>query len=663
VSETSAVTPRIAFVSREVYPFGGGGLGAAVTASAAALADVAEVTIVTTDLHAQRYEELRAVDDPGLPKDVAIHFVPEPEPEDTVAYLNHFHLWSARVYEALKQLYPDGGPQLVEFPDFLGEGAVTVQAARTRDPALRHTTVAVRAYTSHEMCSVLNGFLPRVDAMRTLYDLERYSLKYADRFLWPGGDILETYRRFLGPRGLASPLLVRHFVTVERDEPETPQPPGDEVFRLLYVGRLEQRKGVLNLLRAATALERDDWCLTLLGGDTPTGPLGVSLRDQLELMAADDPRIEFHAPVDREGMFALLERSHAAVFPSLWECWPFVALHAFDANRPVLATPVGGFVEMVEDGVSGWLARGTGRADVTAALERVLDDRDGADEMIRRAEPRAALRRLNDPARVKEQYLELAAQSRRPSRTAGRTRQPLVSAVVPYYRLERFVGETIASLFDQTHRPLEVLLVNDGSFREADTVVAELATSYPITVLSEVNSGLGAARNFGVSQARGRYVFPLDADNVATPTFVERCVEVLEADPGIAYVTSWSRYIDDRGRPHDPPVEGYQPVSNDAATLANVNTAGDAAAVIRRRVFDRGFWYSVEATSYEDWLFYQSLRRAGLFGHVIPERLLLYRVREESMQRDIGLPHHERLLGEMEAHLREEEMAWTSSSG
>jgi glycosyltransferase involved in cell wall biosynthesis len=228
--------------------------------------------------------------------------------------------------------------------------------------------------------------------------------------------------------------------------------------------------------------------------------------------------------------------------------------------------------------------------------------------------------------------------------------------------MDTFIEATLESIFEQTYAPLETLVINDGSLRKQDWKLGELASRYPITVLTQQNSGLGAARNFGISQSRGRYVFPLDADNVATPTFVERCVDVLEHDPEIAYVNSWVRFVDDNGEPHAPPVEGYQPLGNDADALKRLNVAGDAAAVIRRRVFDLGYWYSADATSYEDWLFYRRLERNGLIGHSVPERLGLYRVRKGSMIREVGIPHHERLLGELEAHLREEEVVWTLPS-
>ncbi len=93
--------------------------------------------------------------------------------------------------------------------------------------------------------------------------------------------------------------------------------------------------------------------------------------------------------------------------------------------------------------------------------------------------------------------------------------------------------------------------------------------------------------------------------------------------------------------------------------VAQENVAGDAAAVIRRSVFDQGFSYSEELTACEDWHFYRELRACRHFGSVIPERLLYYRVREASMQAQIGIPWRQSILSEMEAHLRENAMQWT----
>lgn len=651
---------RIALVSREVYPFPpSAGLGAYVTAAANALAEDAEVTIVTTDLHEERYEELRAAASPLLPRnEVRFAFVRHPRPEESKGYFDLRHLWSARALEKLKELYPDGGPHLVEFPDYLGEGAVTVQARNTLDPALRNTLVCVRLHTTKEMTDVLNGHLPNEPSVRVACDLERYALAHADRILWPGGDVLETYKRFYNG-ALAPTELVRHPVLptaqIEKREVE----PAPEL-RLLYVGRLERRKGVQNLLRAVTGLESRDWRLTLVGGDTNTASLGTSMLAQLMLAAADDPRIEFKDPVSRDGVLELLACNDVLLSPSLWECWPTVVLEALSQNRPVLASPVGGHVELVEPGESGWLAADASEDALATSLERLLDRRHEVGALTERRGPRRRFEELTRTDSVRESYAELAAQAARRKRRRRFSSTPLVSVVVPYFMLDEHVEETVESIFAQTYPRLEVVVVNDGSFRDEDRVLDELTLRLPVAVVSQQNSGLGRARNLGISQSRGKYVLPLDPDDAVRPTFVERCVEVLEQRPEVAYVNCWSRYVDKYGHRWGPPSAGFRPFSNEAGVLAVLNVAGAASAVIRRRVFDRGFWYSVDATSHEDWLFYRELAAAGLFGHTIPEQLLVYRVRAASMFRQVAGPHDERLMAESAAHQRERQVQWTS---
>ena len=653
--------PRIVFVSREVYPFDSAGLGNYVLFTAAALAHVAEVTIVTSALHEPRYRELVAAGDARLPDGVRFEFVPEPRAEEAADWYGVLHLWSARALAALVRLYPDGGPDLVEFPDYLGEGCVAAQSVQTLDRRLRNTLVCVRAYTTSEMCTVLDGHLPDDRDARHLHEVERYALRHAHRFLWPGGGVLAAYHAFYGEDGVAPPTRIPHTV-LPGTEPEA-APPADDELRFLYVGRLERRKGVQNLIRAATALPGADWSLTLVGGDTPTAPLGHSMRSQLELMIGADRRIRMLERVPREHLRSLYAGAHVCVSPSLWECWPNTVLEAFEQNRPVLATPVGGHLGMVEPGQNGWLTTDTGADALATRMEEIMGAREEPVAMAAADAPRKNFERLTDPEPVREAYLELCRESRDRRRPVPRRRadSPLVSVVVPYYRMDRFVEETIASIAAQTHSPIETIVVDDGSRREEDDrMLAWMAERYPLSVVTQENSGLGQARNLGIQLSRGRYVLPLDPDDVILPRFVQRCVEVLDERPELAYVTAWSEYVDERGLPLG--AGGYRPLGNRVAWLERENLAGSAMALFRRRLFERGLRYSPDLTSYEDWLMYRELRAAGQHGHVIPETLLRYRVRGGSMLRAVARPGYKRLMGELRAHAREAEVSWTPSS-
>ncbi len=204
-----------------------------------------------------------------------------------------------------------------------------------------------------------------------------------------------------------------------------------------------------------------------------------------------------------------------------------------------------------------------------------------------------------------------------------------------------------------------MIVVNDGSFRRRDRVLWALAERYPISVLTQLNKGLGAARNAGIRQSSGRYVFPLDADDVAEPTFVERCVEVLESEPDVVFVTAWLRYLDESGGPLEQVEDGYRPLGLFSTLIDEQNVAGSCAAVLRRRIFDLGYSYSEDLTSYEDWTLYRELHEAQMKGWVIPEPLIRYRVRGESMARVLGSPNLERQHTEMAAHLEERAFSWT----
>jgi glycosyltransferase involved in cell wall biosynthesis len=649
----AAARPAIAIVSREIAPAASGGIAVYASALARVLAGAADVTLLT----AESQRASLAAAGPGA--GVRMAYVPDPRDDGRGGFYGDDHRWSAAVLEQLAALYPDGGPDLVEFPDYRGEGAVTVQAVRTLDPRVARTRAVVRLHTSAELTSVLNGAVSEAFGATSVFGLERYALAGADRVLWAGGDILGTYERYYGADGLAPATRVRHpFDGLPAHAAPAPEPAGR--LRLLYVGRLERRKGVAELLRAVTGLGRDDWTLTLVGGDTDTGALGASLREQLRLGIAGDDRIRLVDAAGREALDTLLADHDAVVLPSQWECWPYVGLEALAAGRPLIATPVGGLPEQVgaepgEAGPGGIVAGDRTPEALRAVITRVLEDR----TLLTRARPWARARELADPAEIAADYLALAAAPRRWASPAAPPARPLVSVIIPYHGLPEFVGDAVGSALAQEHEPIEVILVDDGSPEPLPPDVRALAETGRIRVLHQANSGLSAARNAGIRLARGEYVLPLDADNAIAPDFTTRCVAVLEAFGDLAYATSWLAAIDEAGAPH-PEHLGERPLGNSLGLVRRQSVGGDAVAVLRRSLFDEGFSYDPFLTSFEDWMLYRDLHAAGRHGHVIPEPLVRYRVRRRSMVREIGTPFLARLQEEMHAHELAGRVRWTS---
>lgn len=104
-------------------------------------------------------------------------------------------------------------------------------------------------------------------------------------------------------------------------------------------------------------------------------------------------------------------------------------------------------------------------------------------------------------------------------------RQPLVSVIVPVYGVERYLDRCVSSIVDQTYRNLEIILVDDGSPDDCPRMCdAWAAKDTRVTVIHQTNAGVSAARNHGIDEAHGEYLYFVDADDFAEPDLVETLV-------------------------------------------------------------------------------------------------------------------------------------------
>ena len=101
-----------------------------------------------------------------------------------------------------------------------------------------------------------------------------------------------------------------------------------------------------------------------------------------------------------------------------------------------------------------------------------------------------------------------------------------VSIIVPCYNQAAYLAETLDSVLDQTYQHWECVIVNDGSPDNAEEIANEyVAKDNRFKYLWEKNEGPSQARNFGILNSDGKYVLPLDADDLVAPTYVGRAVD------------------------------------------------------------------------------------------------------------------------------------------
>jgi glycosyltransferase involved in cell wall biosynthesis len=614
---------KICLVSSEHSPWGG--IGHFRRRQAALLTTRHEVTLIHSAAGAGEW----GIEVGSGVKEVFV------EPSPVLAGLSfscEAHRRSAAVVEAIESVYGSSGPDLLEACDYRAPGFVALQARAAGHPLLRDTEIRTLLVGSAELIGLHDEISPDRE-MKVLADLERAQLRLADGITYCGGDTLELYSRYYGD-GLPPAVRIRE--PFERDE-EPPTPPArdpEQPLRILYVGRLQRCKGTLDLVEACLEIAPEDWALTLIGADTLTAPMGQSVAATIELMCGEDPRVRLEGAVPNAELQSRWTEFDLLVLPSRFEVWANVAMEAMRAGLPVLATPVGGSAEIVEHGVSGWHSDGVGPAALGRVLTKLVEDRGELERVRASGAVYERFLRLADPEEILASYDALAPRPSSPPAVTPPPAEQLVTGIVPYYRASEYVAEAVGSLLAQTHRNLEVLIVNDGSFVEEDAVLAKLEADPRVRVVTQLNGGESSARNLGALLANGEYLVMLDADNLLEPTFVERALVAFRREPRLAYVTCWLRMIGPDGADM-PAGRGYAPLGNGVLRGEVENWDGDTVALLPRELFaEQGFRYA--GTMQSDWELYRELRAAGRFGVVVPERLARYRVLPESLSRAYG---------------------------
>ncbi|WP_017663477.1 glycosyltransferase [Baaleninema simplex] len=211
----------------------------------------------------------------------------------------------------------------------------------------------------------------------------------------------------------------------------------------------------------------------------------------------------------------------------------------------------------------------------------------------------------------------------------ARSPYPKISVVVPAYNCETTVRATLDSLFNQTFKDFEVLVVDDSS--TDDTLNAVKAIEDPrLRVFSYPNAGPAATRNRGFNHILGQYVSFIDADDLWTPDKLAAQLEALDANPDAAVAYSWTDYIDESGQVLRP--GSHLSVSGDVLShllLADFLENG-SNALIRRDAFAAVEGFDESFTVAHDWDLF--LRLAYRYFFVCVEKAqILYRLTAASV--------------------------------
>jgi glycosyltransferase involved in cell wall biosynthesis len=552
--------------------------------------------------------------------------------EDIPLWGFHFfeYFLSYRIALALRKLCKKVHFDGIEFNDFPGLGYVTLKWRRLWGDEFAEVPIWIRLHGSHELWDIANDSVDYSAHRQMVYRMERYCLQYADGWIGPSESVMSWYRKAYNRPEVATVVSMPSFERIGTGNTH-PRLRPNGTLKILYFGKLQHLKGVDIFIRAAVAIceqGQNKFEFEIVGMDTQDAS-GRSYIASLEKLIPTTWRERFHfrgyLPLNQ--MTELINCCTLAVVPSRVETFCLAAHELNWIGIPLVLSDIPAFEEYFVDHVNCLKFDGT-----PEGLYRVLVELFGQQDLFSNWDWNAP--EIINRERLAKAYSEVLHEFHAPELDHPDTSEPLVSIVIPYYDMHRYIDDTIDSVIRSDYHNWEMILVDDGSPSiEAQEKFAKLELAHhddpKYKFMHKRNGGLGCARNFGIRQARGKYILPLDCDDIIDPYYIALGVKALERRKDLASVSCFVSYFNDE-RSAEEICDYVIPYDLNPLLITLENRAGVACSLFRREVFER-FSYNEELTAFEDWELWWQMAEAGLKSETMPKILYRYRRHQASM--------------------------------
>lgn len=204
----------------------------------------------------------------------------------------------------------------------------------------------------------------------------------------------------------------------------------------------------------------------------------------------------------------------------------------------------------------------------------------------------------------------------------SRDKMETVSVIMPCYNDGQYIMQAIDSVINQTYINIEIVVVDDGS-DEKSTIEIICQLEKKVTVLRTEHLGPAGARNYGIRHAKGKYILPVDADDMIDKTYVEKCVAILENNAAIGVVYCKADLFGEKSGAWELPAYSFKDMLVDNIVFVT--------AMFRKEDWEMvgGFDLSMDK-GMEDYSFWLSILGLGKEIYQIPETLFHYRIKKKS---------------------------------
>lgn len=233
---------------------------------------------------------------------------------------------------------------------------------------------------------------------------------------------------------------------------------------------------------------------------------------------------------------------------------------------------------------------------------------------------------------------------------------PLVSIIIPVYNVEKYITTAIASIQNQTHKNLEIIIIDDGSKDNSLEICKNLSKlDDRIKLLkNDQNLGLSKSLNKAISQASGIYIARMDGDDISDPNRIEKQITYLQLNPHISVLGTASISINEEGELSPiKPIVYYD--SNTLSFSAYFTQPLFHGSILAKSDVMKEFKYD-ESSKAEDFELWLRMVNRGIKIANLKDELYFYRVNSEGYSNQNEKPqakgHNDASLKYLESELK-----------
>lgn len=165
-------------------------------------------------------------------------------------------------------------------------------------------------------------------------------------------------------------------------------------------------------------------------------------------------------------------------------------------------------------------------------------------------------------------------------------KSPIVSVIIPTFNYDKFIGEALKSVFEQTLKDFEIIVIDDGSTDNTKEIVESFGEK--VRYFYQPRKGPASARNKGIRESKGVFVAFLDADDVWLPTKLEKQVNLFGDNPRLGMALTDNFLFDEAGIYRDYVNKKRYLLTGDVVANIFINSGVVTPTVmVRRDVFDK----------------------------------------------------------------------------